>query len=53
MPFIAVFAAGGMVVALVRRWRRAPAPPPAGAGGAPAPTAASLDRVDRAVREIL
>lgn len=52
MPFIAVFVAGWMVVSLVRRWRRAPAPPRA-AGAAPAPDAASLDRVDRAVRDIL
>ena len=53
MPFIAVFVAGWMVVSLIRRWRRDPAPAPAAAGAAPGPSAASLDRVDRAVRDIL
>ena len=55
MPFIAVFAAGALVISLIRRWARHPAPRPgsAAAGEAPAPGAASLDRVDRAMRDIL
>jgi cytochrome c-type biogenesis protein CcmH/NrfF len=55
MPFIAVFAAGGLVVSLIRRWARhpLPAPAPAAPGGAPAPGSASLDRVDRVMRDIL
>ena len=55
MPFIAVFAAGALVVSLVRRWARHPAQPPvpSSAGGGSAPGAASLDRVDRAMRDIL
>jgi cytochrome c-type biogenesis protein CcmH/NrfF len=53
MPFVAVFAAGWMVVSLIRRWRHAPHPPPTAADHAAAPKAASLDRVDRAVRDIL
>ncbi|HEV8200836.1 MAG TPA: cytochrome c-type biogenesis protein CcmH [Candidatus Polarisedimenticolia bacterium] len=55
MPFIAVFAAGTLVVSLIRRWARhpLPAPSPAARGGAPAPGSASLDRVDRVMRDML
>jgi len=54
MPFIAVFAAGWMVVVLVRRWGRQGAPAPAPGAVTPhAPDAAALERVDRAVRDIL
>jgi cytochrome c-type biogenesis protein CcmH/NrfF len=53
MPFIAVFIAGAVIVSLVRRWGRAKAPAHAAAGAGPAPHASSLERVDRAVRDIL
>jgi cytochrome c-type biogenesis protein CcmH/NrfF len=55
MPFVAVFAAGALLVALIRRWARQPAPAAASASGeGPAsPGAAARDRVDRVMREIL
>ena len=53
MPFIAVFAAGAIIVSLMRRWARAHVPHAAAAKGAAPPGSAALDRVDRAVRDIL
>jgi cytochrome c-type biogenesis protein CcmH len=55
MPFIAVFTAGAFLVVLVRRWARHPLPAPAAAAaeGPAAPRDATLERVDRALREIL
>lgn len=55
MPFAAVLAAGAMVVVLVRRWGARPVPAAASPGAAPPPGAdpASLERVDRAVRDLL
>jgi cytochrome c-type biogenesis protein CcmH len=53
MPFVAVFTAGAFLVVLVRRWARRPLPAPAPAEGPGAPRDASLERVDRVMREIL
>jgi len=62
MPFAVVLAAGAAIVVLVRRWgtrpfaaATAPAGTAAGTGsaGAPGPDRAALERVDRAVRDLL
>lgn len=53
MPFVAVFTAGAFLVVLVRRWARQPLPAPAPAEGPAAPRDASLERVDRVLRDIL
>lgn len=56
MPFAAVLAAGGILVVLIRRWGARPAvadaPAAPGAAGS-GPDRASLERVDRAVRDLL
>ena len=54
MPFAAVLAAGAIVVVLVRRWGARPVLAAApGAAAPPAADAASLERVDRAMRDLL
>jgi cytochrome c-type biogenesis protein CcmH len=61
VPFAAIFAAGGLIVALVRRWQaRAPVAAAAAAGGAASPLAdlsgedrKALDRIEREFRRDL
>ena len=52
MPFVLVFAAGAAIVVLVRRWGARQSAAEA-AAEAPKPDRAALDRVDRAVRDLL
>jgi cytochrome c-type biogenesis protein CcmH len=53
MPFAVILAAGGVIAVLVRRWGRAHAAAEAAAPPAAKPDRAALERVDRAMRDLL